>query len=70
METKNFIRIYLASGEYYRTDELVGIFRRLLLFYRLATFFYGARAMVAKAGIMSFVHAHINSLRVNYCARN
>lgn len=70
MEAKNFVRIYFAFGEHYRANELVGIFLRLFLLDCLAAFFYGAGAMVAKARIMSFVHAHINSLRVNYCVRN
>lgn len=69
MQAEDFARIDLAVGEEYRAYELVGIFGRLL-FDRGAGFFYGAGAVVAKTRIVSFVHAHVNSLRVNYCVHD
>lgn len=69
MKTEDLLRIDFAVGEQYRAHELVGIFDHLLLA-RRASFFNGAGAMVAKTRIVCFVHAHVNSLRVNYCVHD
>lgn len=66
MQTKKLPRVDLVVGEQYRSHELVAIFRGSLLFGRRSGFFDSTAAVVAEAGIMGFVHTHVDSLRVKH----